>query len=101
MIGGQAKTLMFVHISPEVNAVGETVSTLRFAERVASIELGATRFNKEIGEIQELKEEVKILNVQLQFFLIYFGCEIIFCFDKTLFNYYYFFKIKSVLDIKS
>lgn len=56
--GGHAKTLMFVHINPEVNAVGETISTLKFAERVASIELGAARSNKETGELRELKEEV-------------------------------------------
>ena len=51
---------MFVHINPEVNAFGETISTLKFAERVASIELGAARANKETGEIKELKEEVWI-----------------------------------------
>lgn len=56
--GGQAKTLMFVHINPEVNAVGETISTLKFAQRVASIELGAARSNKETGEIRDLKDEV-------------------------------------------
>lgn len=49
---------MFVHINPEVNALGETISTLKFAERVASIELGAARSNKETGEIRDLKEEV-------------------------------------------
>lgn len=43
LTGGQAKTLMFVHINPEVDAFGETVSTLKFAERVASIDLGAAR----------------------------------------------------------
>lgn len=57
-IGGHAKTLMFVHINPELNAIGETISTLKFAERVASIELGAAQSNKETGEIRELKEEV-------------------------------------------
>lgn len=57
-IGGHAKTLMFVHINPEVNAIGETISTLKFAERVASIDLGAARSNKETGEIRDLKEEV-------------------------------------------
>lgn len=50
---------MFVHINPEVNAIGETISTLKFAERVASIELGAAQSNKETGEIRELKEEVR------------------------------------------
>lgn len=60
-IGGHAKTLMFVHINPELNALGETISTLKFAERVASIELGAAKSNKETGEIRELKEEVWFL----------------------------------------
>jgi len=61
VVGGQAKTLMFVHINPEINSFGETISTLKFAERVASIELGAARANKETGEIRELKEEVSSL----------------------------------------
>ncbi|XP_042520596.1 kinesin-like protein KIN-14F isoform X1 [Macadamia integrifolia] len=65
-LGGQAKTLMFVHINPEVNAIGETISTLKFAERVASIELGAARANKETGEIRELKEEVANLKLALE-----------------------------------
>ena len=54
---------MFVHINPEVNAIGETISTLKFAERVSSIDLGAARSNKETGEIQELKEEVCLNSV--------------------------------------
>lgn len=58
LTGGQAKTLMFVHINPEAEAFGETVSTLKFAERVASIDLGAARSNKETGEIRDMKEEV-------------------------------------------
>lgn len=49
---------MFVHVNPEPTAIGETISTLKFAERVSSIELGAARSNKESGEIRELKEEV-------------------------------------------
>ncbi|WCJ32564.1 Kinesin-like protein KIN-14F [Euphorbia peplus] len=65
-LGGHAKTLMFVHISPEVNAIGETISTLKFAERVASIELGAARSNKETGEIRDLKEEVSNLKELLE-----------------------------------
>ncbi|KAH9321009.1 hypothetical protein KI387_015648, partial [Taxus chinensis] len=56
--GGQEKTLMFLHISPEVDAYGETMSTLKFAERVATGELGAATSNKESGEIRELKEQV-------------------------------------------
>lgn len=58
--GGQAKTLMFVHISPESDAVGETISTLKFAERVATVELGAAQVNKDSGDVKELKEQVGI-----------------------------------------
>ncbi|KAL5077308.1 hypothetical protein RYX36_016292 [Vicia faba] len=65
-LGGHAKTLMFVHINPELNAIGETISTLKFAERVASIELGAAQSNKETGEIRELKEEVSSLKLALE-----------------------------------
>lgn len=56
--GGQAKTLMFVHISPEPDAVGETISTLKFAERVATVELGAARVNKDTSDVKELREQV-------------------------------------------
>lgn len=59
--GGQAKTLMFVHISPEPEAVGETISTLKFAERVATVELGTARVNKENTDVKELKEQVLFL----------------------------------------
>ncbi|EFH51941.1 hypothetical protein ARALYDRAFT_484877 [Arabidopsis lyrata subsp. lyrata] len=62
----QAKTLMFVHINPEVNAVGETISTLKFAQRVASIELGAARSNKETGEIRDLKDEISSLKSAME-----------------------------------
>ncbi|KAI8557424.1 hypothetical protein RHMOL_Rhmol04G0009700 [Rhododendron molle] len=65
-LGGHAKTLMFVHINPEVNAIGETISTLKFAERVASIDLGAARSNKETGEIRDLKEEISNLKLSLE-----------------------------------
>ncbi|KAJ0978569.1 hypothetical protein J5N97_014043 [Dioscorea zingiberensis] len=62
-LGGQAKTLMFVHISPEMDAIGETISTLKFAERVSTVELGAARANKESGEVKELKEQSLLLFV--------------------------------------
>ncbi|XP_010324237.1 kinesin-like protein KIN-14F isoform X4 [Solanum lycopersicum] len=65
-LGGQAKTLMFVHINPEADAFGETVSTLKFAERVASIDLGAARSNKETGEIRDMKEEISNLKQVLE-----------------------------------
>ncbi|KAL0435926.1 UNVERIFIED_CONTAM: Kinesin-like protein KIN-14I [Sesamum radiatum] len=64
-LGGQAKTLMFVHISPEPDAVGETISTLKFAERVASVELGAARINKDTADVKELREQVASLKAAL------------------------------------
>lgn len=65
MSGGQAKTLMFVHISPEPDAVAETISTLKFAERVSTIELGAAKANKETGDVKELKEQIANLKAAL------------------------------------
>ncbi|VAI14289.1 unnamed protein product [Triticum turgidum subsp. durum] len=64
-LGGQAKTLMFVHISPEPDAVNETISTLKFAERVASVELGTAKANKEGGEVRELKGQIACLKATL------------------------------------
>ncbi|XLR67880.1 hypothetical protein HN51_014928 [Arachis hypogaea] len=64
-LGGQAKTLMFVHISPESDAIGETLSTLKFAERVATVELGAARVNKDSADVKELKEQIANLKAAL------------------------------------
>ena len=62
---------MFVHISPEPDAVGETISTLKFAERVATVELGAARVNKDSSDVKELKEQVFTLSVTFIRFLIF------------------------------
>ncbi|CAM0904255.1 unnamed protein product [Alopecurus aequalis] len=64
-LGGQAKTLMFVHVNPETDSFGETISTLKFAERVATIELGAARVNKEGAQVKDLKEEIGKLRAAL------------------------------------
>ncbi|KAJ4900651.1 Kinesin-4 [Raphanus sativus] len=64
-LGGSAKTLMFVHVSPEAETVGESISTLKFAERVASVELGAARVNKDNSEVKELKEQIANLKMAL------------------------------------
>jgi len=52
---------MFVHISPEPDAIGESISTLKFAERVSTVELGAARVNKDSADVKELKEQVLLL----------------------------------------
>ena len=58
LAGGQAKTLMFVQINPDTESYSETISTLKFAERVSGVELGAARSNKEAKDIKELLEQV-------------------------------------------
>ncbi|PPD96781.1 hypothetical protein GOBAR_DD06187 [Gossypium barbadense] len=65
-LAGSERVDKFRGSSPEVNSIGETVSTLKFAERVASIELGAAKSNKETGEIRELKEEISNLKLALE-----------------------------------
>ncbi|KAK7378128.1 hypothetical protein VNO80_03565 [Phaseolus coccineus] len=64
-LGGHAKTLMFAHVSPEADSFGETVSTLKFAQRVSTVELGAARLNKESSEVMQLKEQVESLKIAL------------------------------------
>lgn len=44
---------MFVQINSDVNSYSETMSTLKFAERVSSVELGAARNNKDARELLE------------------------------------------------
>ncbi|KAJ9538372.1 LOW QUALITY PROTEIN: hypothetical protein OSB04_031105, partial [Centaurea solstitialis] len=62
-LGGQAKTLMFIHSDPDT--VGETISTLKFAERVSTVELGAAKSNKDIIDLKELKDQVAALKAAL------------------------------------
>lgn len=60
---------MFVHISPDLESYGETLSTLKFAERVASVELGAARSNKESRELRDLKEQAGFIVLVFECFL--------------------------------
>ncbi|KAG1331811.1 kinesin-like protein KIN-14A [Cocos nucifera] len=57
-LGGNAKILMFAHVSPEADSYGETISTLKFAQRASTVELGAAHLNKESSEVGELKEQI-------------------------------------------
>ncbi|XP_006296893.2 kinesin-like protein KIN-14L [Capsella rubella] len=64
-LGGQAKTLMFAHLSPEEDSFGETISTLKFAQRVSTVELGTARAHKETREVMHLKEQLENLKKAL------------------------------------
>lgn len=54
-LGGEAKVLMFVQISPLEQDLGETLSSLNFATRVRGVELGPVKKQIDLGEIQKLK----------------------------------------------
>lgn len=58
---------MFVQLNPDVASYSETISTLKFAERVSGVELGAARSNKEGRDVRELMEQVIII------FLLHFS----------------------------
>ncbi|KAB2609524.1 kinesin-4-like [Pyrus ussuriensis x Pyrus communis] len=60
-LGGQAKTLMFVQLNPDASSFSESLSTLKFAERAAGVELGAAKSNKEGRDVRELMEQVASL----------------------------------------
>lgn len=47
---------MFVQVNPDVSSYTETLSTLKFAERVSGVELGVARSNKERKEGKDVKE---------------------------------------------
>ncbi|PRP74026.1 hypothetical protein PROFUN_16385 [Planoprotostelium fungivorum] len=42
-LGGNSKTLMFVNISPRLNDLNETISSLRFATKVNACEIGTAK----------------------------------------------------------
>lgn len=60
-LGGQAKTLMFVQLNPDVASYSESTSTLKFAERVSGVELGAARSSKDGRDVRELMQQVASL----------------------------------------
>eukprot|EP00192_Tetraselmis_astigmatica_P002102 CAMPEP_0117660610 /NCGR_PEP_ID=MMETSP0804-20121206/7059_1 /TAXON_ID=1074897 /ORGANISM="Tetraselmis astigmatica, Strain CCMP880" /LENGTH=1042 /DNA_ID=CAMNT_0005467349 /DNA_START=319 /DNA_END=3446 /DNA_ORIENTATION=- len=57
-LGGQAKTMMFMHIAPEISSYGETVSTLGFGTRVSQVTLGAAKQNREGAELFAAREAI-------------------------------------------
>jgi len=65
-LGGQAKTMMFMHISPEVSSYGETVSTLGFGQRVSQVTLGQAKKNQEGAELFAAREAIARLEAGTQ-----------------------------------
>lgn len=64
--GGNAKTLLIANITSSYSSLQETLSTLRFAQRAKMIQNKAV-VNKDVqGNIEELKEEIKRLRIELE-----------------------------------
>lgn len=55
-IGGNAKTCIIANISPSSLSFGETLSTLRFAERAKLVKNRAKVNEDTVGTVNELKE---------------------------------------------
>lgn len=60
-LGGQAKTLMVVQISPVLKNVSESVCSLNFATRVRAVELGSAKKVTESAEVASLKKRIREL----------------------------------------
>ncbi|KAK6947249.1 Malectin domain [Dillenia turbinata] len=72
-LGGDSKTLMFVHISPNENDLSETLYSLNFASRVRGIELGPAKKQLDVAEllkhkqmVEKTKQEMKIKDLQIK-----------------------------------
>ncbi|XP_010428329.1 PREDICTED: kinesin-like protein KIN-14G [Camelina sativa] len=60
-LGGRAKTLMFVQLNPDAISYSESMSTLKFAERVSGVELGAAKTSKDGKDVRDLMEQLASL----------------------------------------
>lgn len=59
---------MLVQLNPEAASYAETLSTLKFAERVSGVELGPARSSKEASQVKDLMEQVFFYLVPFFFF---------------------------------
>lgn len=59
---------MFVQLNPDVNSYSETISTLKFAERVSGVELGAAKSSKDGKDVRDLMEQVHLHLVYNKFY---------------------------------
>lgn len=49
---------MFVQLNPDAISYSESMSTLKFAERVSGVELGAAKSSKDGKDVRDLMEQV-------------------------------------------
>lgn len=65
-LGGNSKTCIIANISSSNSSYGETLSTLRFAERAKMVKNQAIVNENTLGTINELREEIKRLHFKLK-----------------------------------
>ncbi|CAG9327391.1 unnamed protein product [Blepharisma stoltei] len=65
-LGGNSKTCIIANVSSSSAAYGETLSTLRFAERAKMVKNSAIANVDTLGTITELREEIKKLQLKLK-----------------------------------
>lgn len=61
---------MFVQVNPDVLSYTETLSTLKFAERVSGVELGVARINKEGKDVKELMDQVNFFLFSFTYYIL-------------------------------
>ncbi|RKP21773.1 kinesin-domain-containing protein, partial [Rozella allomycis CSF55] len=64
-LGGNSKTFVIANVSPSSACVAETLSTLRFAQRVKQIRNKAIKNKDVVGDVDELQAEIKRLKDEL------------------------------------
>jgi kinesin family member 15 len=64
-LGGNAKTSIVATVSPAAINFGETLSTLKFAQRAKNIKNKVSINQVESGSVEQLQEQVRLLKLQL------------------------------------
>jgi kinesin family protein 15 len=65
-LGGNSKTFVIANISPSAHSFAETLSTLRFAQRVKMIRNKAVQNKDVFGNIEHLQEEIQRLHQEIR-----------------------------------
>ncbi|KAK3256139.1 hypothetical protein CYMTET_34711 [Cymbomonas tetramitiformis] len=64
-LGGNARTMMIATVSPSSSCMGETLSTLRFAQRAKCIRNKAVVNEDSSGDVKQLKDQIRRLKEEL------------------------------------
>ena len=70
-LGGNSKTCLIATVSPSIESINETLSTLQFAQRAKLIKNSVTINEDVVGSVEALRAEIARLQSELKFS----GCE--------------------------